>query len=119
MNRTEFMIKEEKMKKIIVLLISIFLLLTLNAYSKTTFKVKRVIDGDTIILNNGEKVRLLGVDTPELHHPQKPVQCYAQEAKKFTEKQVLGKIVKLTFEGPKKYHYGRTLDWVCFGKNFQ
>ena len=37
-------------------------------------RVKRVIDGDTIILESGERVRLIGVDTPETVHPKKPVE---------------------------------------------
>lgn len=78
-----------------------------------------VIDGDTIIVGKNEKVRLLGVDTPELHHPQKPVQCYAKEAKDFVISRVMGKTVKLTFEGIRKDSYGRTLAWVWYGDNFR
>ena len=50
----------------------------LNMYS-----VVRVVDGDTIIVSmNGkeESVRLIGVDTPEIKDPRKPVQCYGKEA---------------------------------------
>src|SRR5688572_3648245 len=42
--------------------------------------VKRVIDGDTIELDGAEKVRLIGVYTPETVHPEKPVQRFGQEA---------------------------------------
>jgi micrococcal nuclease len=38
-----------------------------------TFTVKRVIDGDTLLLTTRERVRLMGVDTPETKHPEKPV----------------------------------------------
>lgn len=38
----------------------------------------RVVDGDVIILNNGEKVRLIGVDIPETKHPRKPVEYYGK-----------------------------------------
>ena len=38
--------------------------------------VSRVVDGDTLELANGEKVRLIGVDTPETVHPDKAVQCF-------------------------------------------
>lgn len=38
--------------------------------------VSRVIDGDTIQLDDGRKVRLIGVDTPETVHPQKEVEYY-------------------------------------------
>ena len=43
-------------------------------------KVKRVIDGDTIMLESGERVRLIGVDTPESVHPKKPVEKFGKEA---------------------------------------
>jgi micrococcal nuclease len=95
---------------------------TANEYCKNepytpAISVTRVIDGDTIVISTGEKVRLLGVDTPELHHPSKPVQCYAEEAKRFTESQVLNKVVVLAFEGASKDKYGRILAWVWYGPN--
>jgi micrococcal nuclease len=37
--------------------------------------VVRVIDGDTVELENGDRVRYLGIDTPETVHPDKPVEC--------------------------------------------
>lgn len=45
--------------------------------------VTRVIDGDTIVLDGGERVRLIGVDTPETVHPQKPVEYFGKEASTF------------------------------------
>jgi micrococcal nuclease len=42
--------------------------------------VERVIDGDTLVLENGERVRLIGVDTPETKDPRKPVQHFGKEA---------------------------------------
>jgi micrococcal nuclease len=44
-------------------------------------RVKRVIDGDTVVLGSLGKVRLLGIDAPELHHPNKPVERCAVEAR--------------------------------------
>ena len=40
------------------------------------YRVTRVIDGDTIVLDNGETVRLIGVDAPETHHLEIPVQRF-------------------------------------------
>jgi len=40
----------------------------------------RVVDGDTIVLDGNEKVRLIGVDTPETKDPRKPVQYFGKEA---------------------------------------
>ena len=73
------------------------LLLTSLSYAQTHL-VKRVIDGDTIQLSNGEQVRLIGVDTPEIKHPKKPVECFGKEASAFTEKTVEGKEVRWSGE---------------------
>lgn len=45
-----------------------------------TYNVKRVINDDTLLLTNEERVRLFGVDTPEAKHPQKPVERFGKEA---------------------------------------
>jgi micrococcal nuclease len=42
--------------------------------------VQRVIDGDTLMLGTGDRVRLIGVDTPETKHPNKPVEYFSKEA---------------------------------------
>src|SRR3954462_4766071 len=57
------------------------------------YGVTRFVDGDTIVVNmNGhqEKVRFVGIDTPETHKPNTPVQCYGPAAAAFT-KNVIGK----------------------------
>jgi len=76
------------------------------------FTVTKVIDGDTLTLNDGTKIRLIGVDTPELHHPTKPVQFFAEEASKFTRNLVEGKKVKLAYDWQKIDKYDRTLAYV-------
>jgi len=40
----------------------------------------RVVDGDTIIVNESERVRFIGIDSPEMKHPKKPVQPYSLES---------------------------------------
>ena len=53
------------------------------ASAEGPFPVTKVSDGDTIWVNeNGERVksRMIGLDTPELHDPRKPVQCFVQAA---------------------------------------
>src|SRR5437773_3730087 len=44
--------------------------------------VERVVDGDTLLLQSGERVRLIGVDTPEIKHPKKPVQILWQRSER-------------------------------------
>src|SRR3989344_5596467 len=46
----------------------------------TTVKVARVIDGDTIEIEGGQKVRLIGIDTPETVDPRVAVACFGKEA---------------------------------------
>ena len=75
-----------------VFLLVLFLLSTSHA---EIYKVKRAIDGDTLLLTNGERVRLIGVDTPETKHPQKPVQYFGKEASLFTKQMVDGKEARL------------------------
>ncbi len=69
------------------------LLLTSLSHARTHL-VKRVIDGDTIQLSNGEQVRHIGVDTPETKHPNKPVEYFGKEASAFTKRMVEGKMVR-------------------------
>jgi len=77
------------------------------------YTVKYVIDGDTIILHTGDKVRLKGIDAPELHHPVIPAQRFGQEAKKYLENQIKGKQIMLEFDtGDSKDMYDRALAYV-------
>jgi len=60
--------------------------------------VASVADGDTITVSNGDDsfpVRLIGVDTPETRHPNKPVQCYGAEASDYTDQLLAGEVVRL------------------------
>src|SRR5829696_3940967 len=57
--------------------------------------VERVIDGDTLVMENGERVRLIGVDTPETKHPNRPIEQFGKEAAAFTKRMVEGKRVRL------------------------
>jgi len=75
----------------------------------------RAVDGDTLVVDlNGsrEKVRLIGVDTPETVHPSKPVQHFGKEASAFTKRMAAGKRVRLEYDGQKRDRYGRLLAYV-------
>jgi len=80
-------------------------------------QVTRVVDGDTIVLSPNDKVRLIGVDTPETVHPKKIVQCYGKEAKEFTQNAVSEQKIRLVLDDAHagrrhKDRYGRTLGYV-------
>jgi micrococcal nuclease len=80
-------------------------------------QVTRVVDGDTLILSPNDKVRLIGVDTPETVHPKKMVECYGKEAKEFTRSTVTGQNIRLVLDDVNagrrhKDRYGRTLGYV-------
>jgi micrococcal nuclease len=77
----------------------------------------RVIDGDTIVVaDNGTSttIRLIGVDTPEVLDPRKPVQVYGVEAGRFLRNLLVGETVYLEdSEGPSILDkYGRRLCYV-------
>jgi micrococcal nuclease len=88
-------------------------LLTLSLAAQPTWRTCiRVIDGDTIVLDRNETVRLIGVDTPETKDPRKPVQYFGQEAYEFTKTMVEGKSVRLEYDQTKVDKYGRTLAYI-------
>jgi micrococcal nuclease len=80
------------------------------------YRVVEVLDGDTIVVRragaSNETIRLLGVDTPETHHPRKPVQCYGPEAAAYTTSRLFGQIVRLEDDVERRDVYGRRLAYV-------
>ena len=89
-----------------------FLFSLVFVHAEDLYLVTRVVDGDTIVLSNGERLRYIGVDTPETKHPKKGLQCYGKEASAFNKKLVEGKKVKLEFDVQQKDRYGRLLAYV-------
>jgi len=75
-------------------------------------RVARVIDGDTIELADGERVRYLGMDTPETVNPKKPVQCYGPEASARNHELLDGQAVRLVRDVEDTDMYGRLLRYV-------
>lgn len=87
------------------------------ATKQTFYKVTKVIDGDTIQVNIGskkEKVRLIGIDTPETVDPRKSVQCFGKEASQKAKKLMSGKSVRLEADATNsnKDKYNRLLRYV-------
>jgi micrococcal nuclease len=93
---------------------------TTTSVSTTTqsfFLVSRVVDGDTIeVIKDGikEKVRLIGINTPETVDPRKKVECFGKEASAHAKEILLGQKVKLVSDDTQtKYDkYGRLLAYV-------
>lgn len=79
--------------------------------------ITNVIDGDTVKIETGETVRYIGIDTPEIVHPSKPVQCYAKEASEKNKELVEGKVVELEKDVSEKDKYGRLLRYIWLGDN--
>jgi len=75
-------------------------------------KVTRVIDGDTIEIEGGKKIRYIGINTPELHDPRKPIQCYGKEAMEENKRLVEGKTVELQKDISETDKYGRLLRYI-------
>lgn len=80
--------------------------------------VSKVIDGDTIQLENGKIIRYLDINTPELNHPSNGLECYAEEAKELNKKYVEGKQIKLLGSKENKDKYGRYLRYVFVHNKF-
>ncbi len=82
-----------------------------------SYSINHFVDGDTIAVNmNGheEAVRFIGVDTPETHKPNTPVQCYGSEAAAFTRKLIGNNNVRLVSDplSTDRDRYGRLLRYV-------
>lgn len=74
--------------------------------------VSRIIDGDTIELEDAEKVRYVGVNTPESVDPRRRVECFGKEASAFNKNLVEGKRVRLEKDVSDRDKYGRLLRFV-------
>jgi micrococcal nuclease len=88
------------------------LCLLLSAQISLAERVARVIDGDTIVLESGERVRYIGIDTPESVHPRKSVEFMAREASEYNRALVDGKDVRLEYDVQRRDRYGRLLAYV-------
>ena len=94
-------------------------------FEYSNIRVKRVVDGDTLELDNGERVRLIGIDTPEVHQSDKlfrdsqrsgedirTIQEMGRRSSAFTRELVEGKSVRLEFDVEKYDKYNRLLAYV-------
>ncbi|HLG01843.1 MAG TPA: thermonuclease family protein [Acidimicrobiia bacterium] len=75
--------------------------------------VARVVDGDTIVLDDDVRVRLIGIDTPETKDPRRPVECFGQEASAHMIKLLpAGTRVRVVYDVERTDRYGRTLAYL-------
>ncbi len=74
--------------------------------SSTSAAVAYVVDGDTIVLAGEERVRLLGIDTPEQG------ECYYEEASAYTRELLAGRTVRLEADATDRDKYDRLLRHV-------
>lgn len=75
-------------------------------------RVSRVIDGDTIELESGARVRFIGINTPETVDPRTTVQCFGKEASDYTKALLGDDIVVLKKDITDTDKYGRLLRYV-------
>ncbi len=75
-------------------------------------KVIKVIDGDTIQLENNERLRYIGIDTPEKVDPRKPIQCFAYESSQKNKELVEGKMIKFYKDISERDDFNRLLGYV-------
>lgn len=94
-------------------------------YNYGDILVTRVVDGDTLKLENGERVRMIGIDTPEVHETAKlyrdsrktgqdreTIRAMGKKASAFTKKLVGDKRVRLEFDVEQRDRYGRLLAYI-------
>ena len=86
-----------------------------NFSGEKPYRVLKVVDGDAIKIEykgRSETVRLIGVDTPETVHPNKPVEFFGKEASAFTKNLLIGEAVYLRFGNEARDKYNRLLAYV-------
>ncbi|HEY3240542.1 MAG TPA: thermonuclease family protein [Acidimicrobiia bacterium] len=75
--------------------------------------VVRIVDGDTLVVTGGVRVRLIGINTPESVDPRRPVECFGKEAAAALARLVPpGTPVRLGYDVERTDRFGRTLAYV-------
>ncbi len=125
------------MKRLLYILLPLIILMTIHEYNGVVYQynysiepknpqealVVKNVDGDTIRvrINSGEEtIRMLGVDTPETVHPNKPVEYFGKEASDFTKALCpVGSTVYLTYDWDPRDKYSRLLAYVWYKRDDQ
>jgi len=89
---------------------------------KRLIKVTKVIDGDTIVIKGGQKVRYIGINAPEIYRDttgkKTGEQCFAKEATEENRRLVEGKTIRLEKDVSETDKYGRLLRYVYVDETF-
>ena len=94
-------------------LIIIFLITTAEiSPAQTWHTVRWVSDGDTIVLDTGQRVRYIGINTPEIDHEGQKAQPYGYQAKSYNQTLVGSQKVRLEYDTDRRDRYGRDLAYV-------
>jgi len=80
--------------------------------AKKRGRVRRVADGDTIVLTDGERLRYAGINAPEVGHDGEPEEPYGDEARAFNQKLVMGRWLNFELAEEARDRYGRLLAYV-------
>ncbi len=93
---------------VVILLLSVRLVEEIgqDKHPDERFVVARVIDGDTVELKGGDRLRLLSVDTPEKGEP------FYEEARTLLASKSLGEVAKIDFANKRRDRYGRLLGYL-------
>jgi micrococcal nuclease len=75
-------------------------------------RVAQVVDGDTVVLAGGLKVRILGIDAPEMERDGQPADFLAHKAKATLAELTLDRTVSLSYDRLRYDHYGRLLAYL-------
>src|SRR5262245_53718953 len=99
-----------------VLVVICGLTLPASAQQERRAVLERVVDGDTLELRDGTRVRLIGIDTPETVHPDFGDECFGEEASRYAERLLRpGDDLRLVFDVDRFDQYGRLLAYVYRG----
>ena len=104
-------------KKIVVLILLPILFFPSFLVAQDAVFVKYVIDGDTVILKNGNKVRYIGINAPEIDHENHPAEPLGYAARSFNKKLIGSQRIRLEYGREKRDHYKRLLAYVFLKDN--
>ena len=94
----------------------LFFLFQQTSLADTWHQVKWIVDGDTVILSKGQKVRYIGINAPEVARDDHIAEPFGEAAKRFNAGLVKKKMVRLEFDIEPNDRYQRRLAYV-FLKN--